>query len=226
MVDINAGVKYTVALKSDGTVWTWGQNTNGQLGDGTKTNKSSPIQVSGLTGIIAVEAEAYTSLALKSDGTVWGWGQNDKGQLGDGATKDSATPVQVMGLIGVSAISAGVGHSLALKSDGTVWAWGQNTNGQLGDGTTQNRLTPVQVGGINGMTAVCAGLTPGHSLALKSDGTVWAWGNNTDGQLGDGTKTERHTPVQVAGLSGITAVVAARQYSLALKIRWHRVGLG
>ncbi|MBI4492930.1 MAG: IPT/TIG domain-containing protein, partial [Chloroflexi bacterium] len=198
-----------------GTPWAWGLGSYGQLGDGT-ANPSVPVQVSGLSGAIAVAAGGYHSLALKSDGTVWAWGGNGYGQLGDGSTSNRATPVQVSGLSGVIAVSAGWQHSLALKNDGTVWAWGNNRFGQLGDGTSSTvRTTPVQVSGLSGVVAIAAGGY--HSLALKNDGTVWAWGANWYGALGDGTATNRLTPVQVPGLSGVMAVAAGSAHSLALK---------
>ena len=142
------------------------------------------MQVSGLTGVIALAAGSWHNLALKSDGTVWAWGDNGSGQLGDGSTTDRSTPVQVSGR--VIAIAAGSYHSLALKSDGAIWAWGSNGSGQLGDGSTSYyNSTPVPVSGLSGVIALAAGSS--HTLALKSDGTVWAWGSNYDGQLGDGS---------------------------------------
>ena len=190
-----------LALKSDGTVWAWGYNGSGQLGDGTTTNHYTPVQVSGLNGVIAVSGGDGTSLALKSDGTVWAWGVNDFGQLGDGTEDYNShpVPVQVSGLDGVVAIDGTFDHSLALKSDGTVWAWGYNGYGQLGDGTIIDRYTPVHVNGLNGVVAVAGGLD--YSLALKPDGTVWSWGYNGYGELGDGTTSERNSPVQVQGLN-------------------------
>ena len=158
-----------------------------------------------------------------SDGTVLAWGVNSAGQLGDGTTIGKATPVQVSGLgpgSGVIAIAAGR-QSLAVKSDGTVLAWGPNSSGQLGDGTTISKTTPVQVSGLgpgSGVVAIAAALV--HSMALKADGTVLAWGTNSSGQLGDGTLTPRLTPVQVSGLgdgSGVIAIAPHGAFSLALK---------
>lgn len=211
------------ALTQEGMVYAWGFNGQGQVGDGTTQNRSTPVKVSGLTNIVSIAAGSRTgyysyaprlgghALALKADGTVWAWGSNNNGQLGDGTTTNRATPVQVAGLSDVIAIAAGGpsvppasgdygGHSLALKSDGTVWSWGFNGYGQLGDGTTTNRATPVQVVGLSDVVAIAAGSF--HSLARKKDGTVWAWGLNDAGQLGDGTTTNRTTPVQVANITG------------------------
>ena len=131
-----------------------------------------------LTDVTAISAGVFNTVALKNDGTVWAWGLNSSGQLGDGTTTDSYTPVQVSGLTGVRAISAGfVSHAVALKNDGTVWAWGSNGYGQLGDGTTTDSYTPVQVSDLTGITAISAGES--HTVALKNDGTVWAWGCNS-----------------------------------------------
>jgi VCBS repeat-containing protein len=205
----------------------WGYNSKGQLGDGTTTSRSTPVQVSGLTGVVAVATGDEHSLALKSDNTVWAWGSNYYGQLGDSTHTDRYTPVQVKSQSGVGsltsvvAIAAGLQQGLALKSDGTVWAWGYGRNGQLGTGTNQDADHPVQVSGLSSVVAIAAGNI--HSLALMSDGTVWAWGYNGEGQLGDGTTLERWAPVHVKGtggvgyLSSVVAIAAGGSHSLALK---------
>jgi alpha-tubulin suppressor-like RCC1 family protein len=233
---IAAGDSHSLAVKSDGTVFTWGINNHGQLGDGTTSDSSTPVQVVGpngqgvLTGVVAtVAGRGGYSLAVKSDGTVFSWGYNWAGQLGDSTTSDSSTPVQVVGpngqgvLTGVVAVRAGASSdSLALKSDGTIWAWGDNEIGQLGDGGTEYfSSTPVRVVGLTGVISIGAGYA--HMLAVKSDGTVWAWGWNGDGELGDGTTYSRGAPVQVVGpngqgfLAGVLAVAAGWWHSLALK---------
>lgn len=185
------------ALKNDGTVWAWGSNDLGQVGNGvTGGNVLSPVQVSGLTNVIAISANERRCLALKSDGTVWAWGVNWNGQLGDGTTTHRNVPVQVSGLTNVTAISAGYLHSIVVKNDGTIWAWGVNGFGELGDGTTTDKLIPVQSTSLSG---VVTSVSAGHysSYAVKNDGTMWSWGWNVFGQLGDGTTTNRMTPVQI-----------------------------
>ena len=217
MQTIAAGGDHTVALKSGGTVWAWGNNEAGQLGDGTFLNsRLTPVQVMGLTGVMAIAAGEDHTVALRSEGTVWAWGRNRSGQLGDGSTTGRFAPVQVSGLTSVQAIDADGSHTVALKSDGTVWAWGRNSFGQLGDGSTTNRSTPVQVSNLTGVQAIAAGGE--HTVAaLQSDGTVWAWGNNDSGQLGDGSTTSRLTPVQVSNLTGAQAVAAGWAHTVALK---------
>lgn len=226
VIAISAGAHHALALKSDGTVWAWGQNGNGQLGDGTTTNRTSPVQVSGLTGIIAIAGGAMHSLALKNDSTVWAWGSNLAGQLGDSTMTTRSTPVQVHGpgstpfLTGIIAIAKGDGsHSLALKSDGTVWAWGSDMYQQLGNITFNNltSTTPIQVTGLTNIIAIANGND--HSLALKNDSTVWTWGSNSHGELGDGTTASgRDTAKQVSGLTDIVAIAGGgNAYCLALK---------
>ena len=213
-----AGGLHVLALKSDGTVWAWGDNMFGQLGGGSVANT-----IPTLRDVIAIAAGGDTSLALKSDGTVWAWGYNGNGQLGDNTTTNRNTPVQVQNLSNVIAIAAGGNHNLALKNDGTVWAWGLNDNGQLGNGTTTSSRIPVQVQNLSNVTAIATGGSgSGHSLAVKSDGTVWAWGWNSLSQLGDNSITRSLTPVQVqtqfGNYNGIKIDVAAGEaHSIALK---------
>jgi LPXTG-motif cell wall-anchored protein len=210
---IAAGGSHDLALKGGGTVWAWG---SGWLGDGTTADSVTPVQVRGLSSVTAIAAGGPHSLALKQDGTVWAWGANGNAALGDGTFTDRPTPVPVRGLSGVMAIAAG-SHSLTLKRDGRVWAWGANgaLYVQLGPGTLTDRPTPALLSGLMDVTAIAAGGL--HSLALKRDGTVWAWAFNIEGQLGDGTLAPRETPVPVRGLSGVTAIAAGGNHSLALK---------
>jgi hypothetical protein len=145
---IAGGALQSLALKSDGTVWAWGNNQYGQLGNGATTDSSVPVEVQGLTNVVAIGSGAAHSLALRSDGTAWAWGNNYEGELGNGTLTNSNVPVEVQGLTNAVAIAAGYYHSLAVRSDGTVWAWGLNGNGQLGNGTTTNSSVPVQVHGF------------------------------------------------------------------------------
>lgn len=214
VTQVAAGGFHSVVLRSDGTVWTSGLNINGELGDGTTTDRSTPGPVPGLTNITQIAANQHWTITLRSDGTVWDWGDNQRGQLGDGTTTGHRTPARVPGLTGIIQVEAGAAHGMALRNDGTVWAWGNNDYGQLGDGTTTRRFTPAQVPGLTGVTQIAAG--GAHSLALRGDGTVWSFGLNENGQLGDGTTRNATTAVQVAGLAGVAQIAAGETHSLAL----------
>jgi alpha-tubulin suppressor-like RCC1 family protein len=212
-------------VKEDGTVWSWGDNWGGQLGNGgTTNNREVPAQVydssgtGSLGGAKAVAAGWDHSLALKIDGTVWAWGDNDAGALGDGTTTTRSLPVRVQGgLTTVDAIAAGQGFSLALKHDGTVWAWGANWGWQLGDTTTTNRHTPVQVSGLTPLKAIAIAAGNNFGLALMEDHTVRAWGLNGEGQLGVGDLVERHQADVLTGLSNVKSIAAAWTHAVALK---------
>lgn len=212
---VSANQQFAVSAKSDGTVWAWGDNTYGQLGDGTQINRNTPVEAAGVTGATDVSAGGFHSLAATNTGSVWTWGYNGYGELGSGNTSNRPTPLPVSNFTGAVKVAGGYYHSLVLRSDGTVWGFGYNGYGQLGDGTTTQRTSPVQAIGISGMTAIAAGQY--HSLALRSDGTVWAWGNNSYGQLGNGTNIGAQSAVQVPGLSNIVAIAAGQSHNLALR---------
>ncbi len=211
---VAAGNNHSLALKTDGSLWAWGYNGLGQLGDGTRTDRLSPIQI--MTGVAAVAAGAAHSVALKTDGTLWTWGYNCCGQLGDGSQSwDGRPPTQIM--TGVTAVATGLYVNFAIKTDGSLWAWGKNDEGQLGDGTTMIRRRPVRVM-ARGVAAVATGgrdVDGGHTLVIKTDRSLWGWGNNALGQLGDGTTTNRSSPVQI--MTGIAAVACGAFHNLAIK---------
>lgn len=221
---LGGGSQHTLVALNDGTVWAWGWNAYGQLGDGTQTDRHSPVSIAGLTNIVAVTggginlsgwSQSSFSLGLRADGKVMAWGANDSGQLGIGTTVNSLTPVLVTNLTNIIAVSGGGYHTLALKSDGTVRAWGYGAYGQLGSGGTTNCLAPVTVANLTNIISVGAGLA--HSVALRSDGRVFVWGHNIYNELGDGTTTEQNTPVLLAGVSNIVAIGVGGSYSAGLK---------
>ena len=187
VTQVAGGCHHSLALRSDGTVWAWGGNSAGQLGRGTITgDEVTAAPVSGLAGVTKIAAGCGFSLALRSDGTVWAWGVNSVGQLGIGSTASSAVPVKITGVSQVTAIAAGWDSAVAVVAGGaSVWAWGGNDAGQLGDGTLAGRATPVRVTQIG--TVHIAGVGVGYKYAaiLGTDGSVWAWGTDTAGQLGN-----------------------------------------
>ncbi len=214
---IAGGGSHTCALTNSGGVRCWGDNSNGQLGDGTTSNSNIPVEVLGLSlGVIAVATGGNHSCALMSDGAVRCWGSNIFGQLGDSTTKNRSIAVDVRGLGGgVTKIVAGGLHTCALVDTGGVKCWGSNISGQLGDGARAPGLTPIEVSGLGGVTTIAAGAD--HTCALTSSGGVQCWGKNDSGKLGDGTTTDRWAPVDVTGLSsGVTAVAAGTGHTCAL----------
>lgn len=220
---VAAGDYFSLALKTDGTVWAWGENARGELGIGSTDSRIKATQITGLSDMRAISANNLTGLALRNDGTVWSWGDNAHGQLGNGTVGGlQTTPAQIAGLSGVTAIAAGYLHNLALRSDGTVWAWGSNAGGALGNDTgagSGSRPTPLQVAGLGSVTAIAAGYD--GNMARVSDGTVWVWGTKGSGQFGDGTTSETvvtlKNPRPVPGLAGVTAIAAGDNHRLAVR---------
>jgi alpha-tubulin suppressor-like RCC1 family protein len=214
------GEFHSLVVNADGTVAASGNNTYGQLGNGTTTSSTTAVQVSGLTGMSEVTAADFSSYAMNTTGTVYAWGDNTFGQLGNGTTTASSTPVQVPGAAGVTQLAAGNYHVLALKPDGTVLAWGLNNAGQLGNNTMSISTTPVAVPGLTNVVQVAAGGLPGwagHSVALRNDGTVWTWGYGKHGQLGRGANASNPIPTQVPNLTGIVQIAANGDNTYALK---------
>jgi uncharacterized repeat protein (TIGR01451 family) len=206
---IAGGSRHLLMLKTDKTVWAIGVNSMGQLGSGN-TNSTTPVQVPGLSNVARIAAGDEFSMALKEDGTIWAWGNNSNGQLGPGGGamdfNPHPNPVPVTGLPGGMAnISAGGAFCLALASDGTIWSWGKNNSFQLGHGVGASQTpTPAQIPNFGNVVSIAGGLS--HSVALKSDGSVWCWGLNLEGEFGDGnTNTVSVTPVKVSGLTTVNA---------------------
>lgn len=219
VVSISGDGLFATALRSDGTVWAWGYGRYGELGSSTVLT-STPVQVQGISDVIAISSKGNVNghtLALKADGTVWAWGFNGYGQVGlpAGAPLWTPIPIQVPQLDCVTSVAAGSSSSIASRSDGTVWTWGDNTYGQRGSGTLGGAgHTLTQVPGITDAVAVNAGGY--HALVVRSNGTIAAWGYNTQGQLGDGTFITRGYPVLVGNLTNVRFVTAGAAHSLAI----------
>lgn len=182
-------------LDNQKKLWSWGYNMRGQLGDGTTTDKKSPVQIKSEIQFSQVSAGDRFSLAIDCDGNLWSWGKNDCGQLGGGTTTDKTSPEQIKTETKFKQISAGGNHCLAIDNEGNLWSWGRNYRGQLGDGTTIDKTSPIRV--MEGIKFKKIYTRQSSSLALDINGNLWSWGANSYGQLGDGTTIERHTPVQI-----------------------------
>ena len=212
---VAAGFDHSLGIQADGTLWAWGDNAAGELGDGTGVDRSSPTQIGTDTHWVAVSASSHHSLAIKSDGTLWAWGDNRCGQLGDGTTQDRHAPTRVGNKADWVAVATGDAHSLGIRSDGSLWAWGMNGSGRLGDGTNVNHLTPTRIGEDDDWVAVAAGTY--HSLGLRANGSLWAWGGNDFGKLGDGTTEDRYVPTRIGTETGWVGLSAGVSYSLGLR---------
>ena len=217
VASVSAGADFTVALKTDGTLWAWGGNDYGQLGNGSTTPSDLPICV--LDQVTAVSAGDYHVAALRADGSLWTWGDNLYGQLGDGTLESRSAPAKVLDQ--AAAVSAGAGSTAALLGDQTLWTWGDNLFGQLGDGTRASRSTPAKV--LDQVTAVSMGGY--HAAALRADGTLWLWGSNIDGQLGNGgqgnttdqTGAQLQTlPLSLSTTGPVTAVSAGTSHTAVI----------
>jgi len=194
---ISAGSNHTCGVRTNGTLWCWGRNFYGQLGDGTTVGlRKLPTQIGALNTWAEVSGGEEHTCGRKTDGTLWCWGMGNYGQRGDGTWDDQNVPTQVGLLNSWSAVNTGGMHTCGRKGDGTIWCWGGNQYGQLGDGTTVvARNTPTQVGALNSWAEIKAG--GHHNCARKTEGTLWCWGYNPYGQLGDGTTVNKNTPAQL-----------------------------
>jgi alpha-tubulin suppressor-like RCC1 family protein len=230
VVQIAAGGEHAMALLSNGTVFTWGGNLYGMLGNGTQDPHEGvahplPVQVPGLSGVVAINAGGADDVAVLANGTAVAWGENKTGQLGDGTTKEKLVPTPITGLANVRSVAIGGipslgGHMLALLANGTVFAAGQNGHGQLGLGDTSDRVLPTQIPALSNVTAVSA--SPTHSLAIASGGALFSWGLDADGELGyappeacEGKGCGR-VPRPV-GLTSVSAIAAGLRFSVALR---------
>lgn len=193
---VACGREYSLAVKTDGTLWAWGDNSYGCFGDGTTNDKIIPTQIGTENNWKLVKAGLFSSYAIKNDGTLWAWGYNADGQLGDSTNINKNTPTQIGTDNNWAMVDAGYSHTLALKTDGTLWAWGKNQYGQLGDGTIVNKNFPTQIGNATNWNFISAGIGV-HSLALKTDNTLWGWGRNNFGQLGNGASQDLKSPTQI-----------------------------
>ena len=198
-----------------GSLYAWGFNSNGQLGQGNTTSYSSPVQIGSLTTWKFVNY----GCAIKTDDTLWMWGVNSFGQLGQGNITSYSSPVQV-GTLTWSTISVNNGSSIAIQSNGTLWGWGFNGSGTLGVSNTTNYSSPVQVGALTNWSKIAVANDSsggGHVLAIKTDGTLWAWGSGGNGQIGDSTTTTYSSPVQIGALTTWAEISAGGLFSLAVK---------
>ncbi len=214
-VDVSGGLYHSLGVKTDGSLWAWGNNGQGQLGTGNYIDINIPVQIGTDLNWKKVSGGESFSAGIRADGTLWSWGQNSNGELGNGTYTDSNIPVQVGTASDWKEISAGDYHCLAIKTDGSLWAWGYNDQGQLGDGTNMNKFVPVQIGSATNWSKVSGGQL--HSLGIKTDGTLWSWGYNEFGQLGDGTLLDKNIPAQIGTATDWVTMSAGGSHNTAIK---------
>jgi len=211
---VSVGFSYSAAIKTDGTLWLWGRNSYGQIGDNTTIHRSSPVQtIAGGNNWNFVACGNYQTAAIKTDGTLWVWGRNNAGQLGDNTTTNRSSPVQTIATgNNWTKISCSKDQTAAIKSDGTLWLWGSNGNGELGDNTVISKSSPIQTitRGTNWSQVTCGNQ---YTAATKTDGTLWLWGLNAGGKLGDNTTTSKSSPIQTTTFGNKWSIVGTGYYS-------------
>jgi alpha-tubulin suppressor-like RCC1 family protein/Leucine-rich repeat (LRR) protein len=212
---IAAGYDHTVAVKTDGTLWAWGNNNVGQLGDGTTTYRNVPTNIGTTSDWKTVAIGTNHTVALKMDGSLWAWGDNQTGELGDGTNINKNIPVQIGTAKDWQIAAAGNQYTVALKTDGTLWAWGDNYFGELGDGTSSGKKTPTQIGTEKNWQTITVGYY--HTIGVKTDGTLWVWGGNESGQLGDGTTTKSYTQKRIGTATDWKTITAGESHTIAIK---------
>jgi alpha-tubulin suppressor-like RCC1 family protein len=210
---ISAGESIVLAIKTNGTLWTWGSNGYGQSGQNHIVNRSSPVQVGSDTNWSNISNGVDHAIATKTDGTLWTWGRNNFAELGLNDTNNRSSPVQIGSATNWSKISASQDNSSAIKTDGTLWTWGRNSGGQLGLNDLINKSSPVQVGSGTNWYEIGGGFI--FSVAIKTDGTLWTWGNNGQGQLGNNSGVYRSSPVQVGTETTWTTISSGEIHSIA-----------
>lgn len=211
---VYCGAFHSIALKTDGTLWVWGLNSQGQLGDGTNINKLIPTQI-GTNDWKLISAGSAFSVAIKNNGDIYTCGQNNNGELGDGTIVNKNTFNLIYSGANWKLISSGTNRTIAIKNDDTLWGWGSNSTGSLGSGTIINILTPTQINASNDWKTVSCG--GGHALALKNDNSLWAWGNNSHRQIGNGNNINQLIPIQIGTSTNWKMISGGGHYSLALK---------
>jgi alpha-tubulin suppressor-like RCC1 family protein len=211
---VSVGTARTLAVKTDGTLWAWGANTFGEIGNNSTLNRSSPVQIGSLTNWKQVVTSTNHSSAITTGGQLYAWGSNSYGRLGDGTVVSKSSPVQIGVLTNWSQVASSGSHTLSVKTDNTLWAWGRNTNGRLGDGTVVNKSSPVQIGILVNWAAVAG--SGESSAAVKTDGTLWSWGRNQSGELGLGDVTSRSSPVQVGASTNWEQIQGGASHFIAI----------